>query len=524
MHIYTLPVAAAAFTAAILAANPRSDESSALPTINLDYTTVQAIDGNTTVGYYKFQNIRYAKPPTGDLRFAAPEWPDVETEINTGNLANTNVDCTSSEDCLFVDVWAPVDAVGRNLPVLVYNYGGRFKLGSKSVNTPEGLFEVSTDFIYVSYNYRHGLTGVATGPTYQHEGGVSNLAIWDATHAFEWVQKYIHNFGGNSHDVTAVGFSAGGSQIAFQMTRFGGRAPQLFQKAYIMSPGYLPSAGHHHAEQFWQNVSSAVGCDGGHLDCMRQVPFDTLSNATAEIVSSYSYTLQPRVDGYILPDTYEASLYQGHFNFSGPVVLTHARHEFNSVAYDGIKTEEDIFATFRVLFPALTENIIHELLEMYPAADYESAGLRFNDIRQSYEVTAKNYGLCNALNNETWNAEIAISPAKHGTDQTYYFYNTNSLMGSSNGTTTGFSAAEAALVGAITSPVNAAVARMMQKYLLSFVLAGNPNTVWPDDKLYWPQYNDPSLGTQIVINETFSVDEYALANAKSVHWNKALWY
>ncbi|ETM41014.1 hypothetical protein L914_13172, partial [Phytophthora nicotianae] len=104
--------------------------------------------------------------------------------------------------------------------------------------------------------------------------------------------------------------------------------------------------------------------------------------------------------------------------------------------------------------------------------------------------------------------------------QTYYFYNTNSLMGSSNGTTTGFSAAEAALVGAITSPVNAAVARMMQKYLLSFVLAGNPNTVWPDDKLYWPQYNDSSLGTQIVTNETFSVDEYALANAKSVHWDK----
>ncbi|ETL87778.1 hypothetical protein L917_13089 [Phytophthora nicotianae] len=76
-------------------------------------------------------------------------------------------------------------------------------------------------------------------------------------------------------------------------------------------------------------------------------------------------------------------------------------------------------------------------------------------------------------------------------------------MGSSNGTTTGFSAAEAAL-----------------KYLLSFVLAGNPNTVWPDDKLYWPQYSDSSLGTQIVTNETFSVDEYALANAKSVHWDK----
>ncbi|KAG7382993.1 hypothetical protein PHYPSEUDO_004172 [Phytophthora pseudosyringae] len=223
MRAYSLlAAAAAAVSAPIIAGNPSSDDPSSMPTATLDYTTVQAIAGNATVGYYKYQNIRYAKPPTGALRFAAPEWPDVESGLNTGNLADTDVDCASSEDCLFLDVWAPV---GRNLPVLVYNYGGRFKLGSKSVNTPEGLFEVSTDFIYVAYNYRLGLTGVATGPTYQHEGGVSNLALWDATHAFEWVQKYISKFGGNPSDVTAVGFSAGGSQIAFQMTRFGGRAP-----------------------------------------------------------------------------------------------------------------------------------------------------------------------------------------------------------------------------------------------------------------------------------------------------------
>ncbi|KAG2789834.1 hypothetical protein JG687_00018584 [Phytophthora cactorum] len=117
---------------------------------------------------------------------------------------------------------------------------------------------------------------------------------------------------------------------------------------------------------------------------------------------------------------------------------------------------------------------------MYPAEDYESAGLRFNDIRQSYEVTAKNYGLSNALNNETWNAEIANRP---------------------------------------------------ELLLLQHVLAygverddSNPNSVWPDDKLYWPQFNDSSVGTQIVINDTFSVAEYALANVKSVHCNKALWF
>jgi hypothetical protein len=61
----------------------------------------------------------------------------------------------------------------------------------------------------------------------------------------------------------------------------------------------------------------------------------------------------------------------------------------------------------------------------------------------------------------------------------------------------------------------------MQKYLLSFVLTGNPNTLWANDKLYWPQYDN---GTQIVSNDTFSLTQDDLATAKSLFWNKALWY
>jgi carboxylesterase type B len=64
----------------------------------------------------------------------------------------------------------------------------------------------------------------------------------------------------------------------------------------------------------------------------------------------------------------------------------------------------------------------------------------------------------------------------------------------------------------------------MQKYLLSFVLTGNPNTMWADDKIYWPQYNESSVGTQVVFNDTFTVADDDLANSKSLFWNKALWY
>ncbi|KAL3672198.1 hypothetical protein V7S43_002860 [Phytophthora oleae] len=532
--------------------------SSSLPTVELDYSTVQAVGGNTTVGYYKYQNIRFAAVPTGDLRFAAPQLPPQENETNTGtNLADADVACTSSEDCLYLDVWAPANAT--NLPVMVWTYGGGFSAGSKSQNTPEGLFDLTQDFIFVAYNYRLGITGLGNGPTYQHEGGAANLVVWDSTRAFEWVKTYIDKFGGNPNDVTTVGFSAGGSQVMFQMTRFGGNAPQLFEKAYIMSPGYVPGAGHHHAEQFWQNVSSVVGCDGGHLDCMREVDFSTLQDAASDVVSDYTYQYQPRVDGFIIPDTYEASLFQGHFNFSGPCVISHEQHEANSQAYSGVDDADDIPTELRIFFPSITDDVIDELLELYPEDDYTSAGLRFADMKQSLDLTAKNLALTNALQNATWNAECALGSATHGADQSYYWYSTYTLstssstsrrmqatdsassyyanvsagsaatsLGSAQGGSFGGMGSSTGMGGAggagDDSSVNATIAIMMQKYLLSFVLTGNPNTMWPDEKLYWPQYNESSVGTEIVFNDTFTVADDDLANSKSLFWNKALWY
>ncbi|ETL96948.1 hypothetical protein L917_05678 [Phytophthora nicotianae] len=514
MRVFALLVAAAVVVPVL---------STSLPMVDLDYTTVQAVGGNTTVGYYKYQNIRFAAVPTGDLRFAAPEMPPQENETNTGtNLADADVACTSTEDS-----------------------------GSKSQNTPEGLFDLSLNFIFVAYNYRLGITGLANGPTYQHEGGAANLVVWDSTRAFEWVKTYIDKFGGNPNDVTAVGFSAGGSQVMFQMTRFGGNAPQLFEKAYIMSPGYVPGAGHHHAEQFWQNVSSAVGCEGGHLDCMREVEFGTLQDAASEVVSEYTYQYQPRVDGFIIPDTYEASLYQGHFNFSGPCVISHEQHEANSQAYSGVDDVDDIPKELRIFFPSITDDVIDELLELYPEDDYTSAGLRFADMKQSLDLTAKNLALTNALKNTTWNAECALGSATHGADQSYYWYSTYTLSTSSSISRraqatdsassyyANVSAASAGIGSALEgsfggmagaggaggeSSVNSTIAIMMQKYLLSFVITGNPNTMWPDDRLYWPQYNESSVGTEIVFNDTFTVADDDLANSKSLFWNKALWY
>ncbi|KAG3134442.1 hypothetical protein PI126_g18688 [Phytophthora idaei] len=147
-------------------------------------------------------------------------------------------------------------------------------------------------------------------------------------------------------------------------------------------------------------------------------------------------------------------------------------------------------------------------------------------MKQSFDLTDKNIALTHALNNQTWNAEVALGDATHGADQNYYWYSTYTLNTSSNSSsdTETLSAAEAAGVGAVTTTVNATIAVAMQKYLVSFVLTGNPNSIWPEDNIYWPMFNESSVGTQVVFNDMFTVAGDDLASAQSTFCNKALWY
>lgn len=359
-----------------------------------------------------------------------------------------------------------------------------------------------------------------------HQGGTSNTGLWDVQHAFQWVNKYISNFGGNPDEITAMGFSAGGSQVLFEMTRFAGHAEQLFKQAYVMSPGFVPGAGHEHAEAFFLNVSSSVGCDGGDLACLRSVNFTELQDAADTLVDAYTFQLQPRVDGDFVADTYEAQFYQGRLNFTGPAVITHEQHEANGQAWSGVNTTEDVSAYLRVFFPAITDAQVDEALALYPEGDYESPGLRFSDMKQHFDLTAHNMAFTHALSNETWNGMVQIDQSTHGTDQSYYWYSTWTLSSDSTTTTSSNSSSSAGGGGGGfggSSSVDTATAIKMQKYLLSFVLTGNPNTQWPEDKLEWPLYSEG--GQDLVFNTSGLYTQSSdLENAKVAFWNKALWY
>lgn len=157
------------------------------------------------------------------------------------------------------------------------------------------------------------------------------------------------------------------------------------------------------------------------------------------------------------------------------------------------------------------------MFSLYPVNQYKSQALRLSDIAQSIEMTARNLAVTHALGNNTWNGQVIIPPATHQTDQPYYWYASDKLS---------------VVPGIAPSPqgeIHVPTAIVMQKYLLSFVITGDPNKLWPDakGKIYWPKYNQGNQpqGRAMIFNTTgFTIGPYDLSNERSVFWNKALWY
>ena len=99
---------------------------------------------------------------------------------------------TTSEDCLFIDVYAPSAATtASKLPVFFFIQGGGFNSNSNANYNGSGLIKASDDnIVVVNFNYRVGPWGFLAGQEVLQGGSVNN-GMKDIIKALEWVQKYI---------------------------------------------------------------------------------------------------------------------------------------------------------------------------------------------------------------------------------------------------------------------------------------------------------------------------------------------
>jgi para-nitrobenzyl esterase len=202
-----------------------------------------------------YDDIPYAKPPVGDLRWKAPrEILDSERVIQNkdnnfciqepssmGGAPGEGI-LAGSEDCLYLDIKTPKKKSSELLPVMFWIHGGGNTSGLKD------LYDYSTmvnrhDVIVVTINYRLGAFGWFTHPSIQgnQEGldKASNFGTLDIIQALKWVNKNIELFGGDSNNITIFGESAGGHNVLSLMVS--PQAKGLFHKA-ISQSGYTTSA------------------------------------------------------------------------------------------------------------------------------------------------------------------------------------------------------------------------------------------------------------------------------------------
>tara|TARA_B100000575_G_scaffold102126_1_gene81403 strand:- start:4025 stop:5866 length:1842 start_codon:yes stop_codon:yes gene_type:complete len=216
-------------------------------------TSSGIVQGTLKKDVISWEDIPYALPPEGDLRWRAPRpliSPDLSIQPKEGNgcLQEASIyagikgeGIVGQEDCLYLDIKAPVNNFNRRLPVMFWIHGGANTSGIKDYYDFSELIR-RHQVLVVTINYRLGPLGWFTHPGIQGlQDGLdktSNFGTLDMIEALKWVKKNIQDFGGDPDNITIFGESAGGHNVFSLLAS--PLAEGLFHKA-ISQSGYTTS-------------------------------------------------------------------------------------------------------------------------------------------------------------------------------------------------------------------------------------------------------------------------------------------
>lgn len=199
-------------------------------------------------GSFAWLGIPYAEPPVDALRWRAPQpakpWKIVRSAVEFSNQCpqlDFSGETSGAEDCLYLNVWAPMESKSPK-PVMVFIHGGGNHIGSTETPLYRGArFAREQEVVLVSLNYRLGPLGWLRHPALHNAESDSpadisgNYATLDIIAALDWVQKNIGNFDGDPNNVTIFGESAGGFNVLSLMVS--PLATDKYHKAIVQSGG-----------------------------------------------------------------------------------------------------------------------------------------------------------------------------------------------------------------------------------------------------------------------------------------------
>ncbi|XP_020840862.1 liver carboxylesterase 1-like [Phascolarctos cinereus] len=305
-----------------------------------------------------FLGVPFAKPPLGPLRFHPPQPPEPwEYVKNTTtypplcpqdivvskklsslfSIRNETFSMTSSEDCLYLNIYSPSDlAMKTKLPVMVWIHGGGLMMGEAS--TYDGLaLSAFENVVVVSIQYRLGILGFfSTGD--EHARG--NWGFLDQVAALHWVQKNIGNFGGDPSLVTIFGESAGGFSVSALM--LSPLTKNLFHRAISQSGVlFMESLFSSNIKPAAEKIATFAGCktttSAVMVHCMRQKTEKEILNTTQNMdlfhldflgdPTEKFLFLPAVVDGVFFPRSPKELLAEKQFKHI-PYIMGITNHEF----------------------------------------------------------------------------------------------------------------------------------------------------------------------------------------------------
>ncbi|KAF6792639.1 chlorogenic acid esterase precursor [Colletotrichum sojae] len=195
-------------------------------------TTAGSVTGfinDRTPHVRQWLGVPHAEPPVGALRFLPPQPKKAFGNLTTTSyqpscmqqLSNSSTPYTDvvpeflinggqSEDCLYVNVYAPLNPVGERLPVFVYIPGGGFTGGGADslYKIPDQWIEKTQGHIFVIMNYRVNIFGFPSA-----RAAPLNAGLLDQRLVVEWTRDNIAAFGGDPEKIMLWGQSAGAMSV-----------------------------------------------------------------------------------------------------------------------------------------------------------------------------------------------------------------------------------------------------------------------------------------------------------------------
>jgi para-nitrobenzyl esterase len=282
-----------------------------------------------------FLGIPYAAPPLGTLRWRPPEspasWTGVRDASAYANYCPQNGagaffgDPSYSEDCLYLNVFTTGGAI-RNRerrPVMFWIHGGGLYGGSSNDYDMSAL--VQAGVVVVSVNYRLGVFGFFAHPALDIEHhDLADYGFMDQQLALHWVQRNIAAFGGDPHNVTLFGESAGGESVGAHLVSPGSAG--LFQRAIVesgsmaLSMMLLPLATE---EATGQRFATAAGCTNQDMACLRALTAEQIMKIQQPYLTNSAFIGNVAA----LPQTFRAAFTSGAFH-RVPVMIGNNRDEW----------------------------------------------------------------------------------------------------------------------------------------------------------------------------------------------------